>query len=209
MQIKKFLLAAAVSLTLATPAAAAPVVLTEDFSDYPSFVSGWFGANSNALPYNRFDLTDRGANTTGWTASDGELGPNGEYNSTRVDIRFDQSFAQQLLSFQFDVLSYNSQLLEFYDVSGNVLFSHKLSPVQGPPYDFAQANYTRYLVNSSNGIAGFSLLPFGGEGNVSFDNLVATAVPEPGTWLSMLLGFGLLGSRLRRWKTAQQQTRFA
>ena len=69
------------------------------------------------------------------------------------------------------------------------------------PFDFAQSNYTRHTVNSTTGIAGFSLRPFGGELNVSFDNLLAitaSPVPEPGTWLTMLLGFGVIGSTLRR-----------
>jgi hypothetical protein len=36
---------------------------------------------------------------------------------------------------------------------------------------------------------------------VSFDNLLAitaSPVPEPSTWLTMLLGFGVIGSTLRR-----------
>jgi hypothetical protein len=193
--------AAALSALLALPTAANGAVLTEDFTDYAGFKSRWFGANSNALPYHQLTLSDRGANGTGWSAKDGEFDPHGEYNSTRVDIRFKQAFAQQLTSFSFDVLSYNDQLLQFYDLAGNVLFSHQLAPISGTPFDFAQSNYTRHTVNSTTGIAGFSLRPFGGELNVSFDNLLAitaSPVPEPGTWLTMLLGFGVIGSTLRR-----------
>jgi hypothetical protein len=125
MFTRKAFAAAAHSPLLVLPNAARAAVLSEDFTEYAGFKSRWFGANSNALPYNRFDLADRGANGTGWSASDGEFGPNGEYNSTRVDIRFNQAFAQQLTSFSFDVLSYNDQLLQFYDLAGNVLFSQQ------------------------------------------------------------------------------------
>lgn len=116
MFTRKAFAAAALSALLALRTAANAAVLTEDFTDYAGFKSRWFGANSNALPYYQFDLSDRGANGTGWSAKDGEFGPNGEYNSTGVDIRFTQGFAQQLTSFSFDVLSYNDQFLQFYDL---------------------------------------------------------------------------------------------
>jgi hypothetical protein len=35
-------------------------------------------------------------------------------------------------------------------------------------------------------------------GNVLLGGLVLTAVPEPGTWAMMLLGFGAVGAALRR-----------
>lgn len=199
MHLKTALLAAALAFTAAVPASAAPTrTFTESFDvDFAGWKARWFGANSNALPANPLDLSERGNNTTGWTAKDGDIGPDGVFNGTRTDIRFNNAFAEKLLSFEFDVLSYNDQLLEFYDTDGNVLFSQQLTPISGPPFDFADANYTRYLVTSTNGIAGFSLLPFGSEGNVSFDDLVAVAVPEPATWLSMILGFGLLGGASR------------
>lgn len=202
------ILLGALALGATVPAAAADTVTyTENFDvDFAGWKTRWFGANSNALPYSQFNPNERGNNVTGWTAMDGEYGPNGEYNSTRVDIRFNRSFAVRLQDFEFDVLSYNSQLLEFYDLDGKVIFAQQLQPVIGPPYDFANANYTHFAVTSANGIAGFSLLPFGSEGNVSFDNLVAVAaVPEPATWLSLILGFGIGGASLRRHRAAKRQ----
>lgn len=193
-------LLATIFVAAATPALAVDTVTyTEDFTtDYAGWKTRWFGANSNAKRYSDFDFNERGNNVTGWTAADGEYGADGQPNGTRVDIGFNRSFAARLQSFSFDVLSYNDQRLEFYDLDGNVIFLQQLTPVQGPPFDFAQENYTRYTVTSTNGIAGFSLLPFGSEGNVSFDNLVAVAaVPEPATWLSMILGFGFAGAALR------------
>jgi len=41
------------------------------------------------------------------------------------------------------------------------------------------------------------------EDAVGIDNLMAVAVPEPETWLTMLTGLGLLGWRLRRNRTRQ------
>lgn len=37
------------------------------------------------------------------------------------------------------------------------------------------------------------------------DNVSMGAVPEPGTWLTMLLGFGVVGTAMRRRKTARPQ----
>ncbi len=208
MRLKTLFLSAALTFAAVTPASAADTVTyTEAFDvDFAGWKSRWFGANSNALPFNPLDLSERGNNVTGWTAKDGDLGPDGQFNGTRTDIRFNAPFAARLQSFEFDVLSYNDQRLEFYDVDGAVLFVQQLTPVAGPPFDFADDKYTRYLVTSTNGIAGFSLLPFGSEGNVSFDDLVAVAaVPEPATWLSMILGFGLAGGALRSRRAVKRQ----
>jgi hypothetical protein len=209
MRLKTALLAALFVSAAAPAMAVDTVTYTEDFDvDFAGWKSRWFGANSNALPYNPLNPAERGNNVTGWTAYDGEFAPDGTYNSTRVDIRFGKSFAARLQSFSFDVLSYNSQRLEFYDLAGNVIFTQQLAPVDGPPFDFADSKYTRFTVTSANGIAGFSLLPFGSEGNVSFDDLVAVAaVPEPSAWLSMILGFGFAGGALRSRRSIRQAVR--
>ena len=42
-----------------------------------------------------------------------------------------------------------------------------------------------------------------------FDNVAVAAVPEPGIWAMMLLGFAAIGFSLRRRDSAQQRVRFA
>jgi hypothetical protein len=60
------------------------------------------------------------------------------------------------------------------------------------------------IVGSAPGTGDFSA-PGGGGGTATFPTLqprelvpVTSAVPEPGTWATMLTGFGLIGWRLRR-----------
>ena len=62
--------------------------------------------------------------------------------------------------------------------------------------------YYLYSVTAANGVnPGLSELSFEGD-------LVA-AVPEPATWALMILGFGIVGSALRRRRRAQVRFSFA
>jgi hypothetical protein len=178
-------------------------VLTESF-DSPNFAdwqSRWFGQNSNAKPIFS-NPNDRGNNVTGLTIYDGNRD-----DGNAVRIFFNAAFAATITNFSFDMLNYTSgldQLLEVFDKDGNKLFGTVLPVVPQDPsadngsnngFDFADSKYTRYSVDSTNGIGGFRILPFGSEGNVSIDDLSATiaAVPEPSTWAMMILGFAGVG----------------
>jgi hypothetical protein len=199
---------AALALFAATaPAQAA--VFTEGF-DSPNFASwkdGWFGQNSNAAVSNNGGPEGRGNNLTGLTLSDGN--PD---DGRQINFRFNADFGATITDFAFDLLNYTSgltQIITVFDIAGNTLFSTDLAVVAQDPsadngsnngYDFADSKYTRFSVNSTNGIGGFSILPFGSEGNVSIDDLVVTtaAVPEPATWAMMIGGFALVGASMRR-----------
>ncbi len=178
-------------------------VLTESF-DGPNFAgwqSRWFGQNSNAKPF-LSDPNDRGNNVTGLTIYDGNLD-----DGRSINILFNAAFAATITNFSFDLLNYASgidQILEVFDKDGNKLFGTVLAVVPQDPsadngsnngYDFADSKYTRYSVDSTNGIGGFRILPFGSEGNVSIDDLSVSvaAVPEPSTWAMMILGFAGVG----------------
>ncbi len=66
---------------------------------------------------------------------------------------------------------------------------------------------------TANGITRFALYQPNqccGDGvlfdNLSFDSAVTAAVPEPGTWAMMLLGFGFVGGAMRSAKRRQKVT---
>lgn len=177
----------------AVPARAEMVVLTEAFdAPFGAWEERWFGQNSNATRF-FFDPNERGNNVTGLTIFDGNLD-----DGRAARIFFDAGFAGKIRNFSFDILSYNVQTLDVFDLDGTSLLNVTLTATDGPPFDFAQSNYTRFSVDSANGIGGFSLLPFGAEGNVSIDNLSVTAVPEPTSWAMLVAGFGALGAAMRR-----------
>lgn len=177
---------------LATAAQASAGVLTESFdAPYAGWESRWFAQNSNAARV-FYDANDRGNNGTGLTIFDGN-----PFDGGQVRIFFDTDFAKTIRNFSFDILGYNQQTLDVFDIDGNSLLNVVIEPVAGPPYDFADSNYIRFSVDSTNGIGGFSLLPFGGEYNFSIDDLAAT-VPEPATWALLIGGFGAVGTAMRR-----------
>jgi hypothetical protein len=202
---------------LAFLAVAAPVqaeVYTEDFNaaDFNAWKSGWFGQNSNAKSIDPFAI-DRGNNVTGLTLFDGNID-----DGRQINFLFNADFGATITNFSFDLLNYTSglaQTMRVFDIAGNTLFETILDVVAQDPladngsnngYDFADSKYTRYSINSTNGIGGFSVLPFGSEGNLSIDDLQVTtasvaAVPEPASWAMMIGGLGLVGAMLRRRQT--------
>jgi PEP-CTERM motif len=87
----------------------------------------------------------------------------------------------------------NSQF-SIFDGLGNVLFSSGPITVQGSTPSLFTGSWS-----STTGIG----ISFGPDGyNVGIDNIdysfaSAAAVPEPATWLMMLLGFGVIGTSVR------------
>lgn len=194
-------------------------VLTENF-DGPNFAgwqSRWFGQNSNAKPF-LFDPNDRGNNVTGLTIYDGNID-----DGRAVNILFNATFGASITNFSFDMLNYTSGLdqnLVVFDMNGNTLLSTVLPVVPQDPsadngsnngFDFADSKYTRYSIDSTNGVGGFRITPFGSEGNVSIDDLSVNiaAVPEPSTWAMMILGFAGVSFMAYRRREKQSSLRNA
>jgi hypothetical protein len=97
----------------------------------------------------------------------------------------------------FDVLSFDITfaesdfvaLLEGFDQNGAVLNSLAVSSTLGT-----------VNVAGFNGVHTLRIGNFGS--HMSIDNFtISAAVPEPATWVTMLLGFGLAGAALRRART--------
>lgn len=190
-------------LALVATLACAPVqaaIYTENFdTDFAQWKTRWFGQNTNATNFVS-DLAYRGNNVTGLSVDDGNF-----FDGGAIRVTFNDDIAGLLTGLSFDLLAFNQQTLVVFDKDGNELTSYQV-PVTGgpvnPPFfteaDYAQSAYSPFSITSTNGIGGFSFLPFGAAGNFSIDNIVVSAVPEPTTWAMMIGGFGMIGGAMRR-----------
>jgi Protein of unknown function (DUF642)/PEP-CTERM motif len=80
-----------------------------------------------------------------------------------------------------------------FPVSYTVIGSNSSSNMQ-----WQQVSYT-FLAGSSSALLSLAGSPANGPYGLAVDNFsIAAAVPEPASWLMMILGFGLVGAGLRR-----------
>ncbi|WP_419814060.1 PEPxxWA-CTERM sorting domain-containing protein [Glacieibacterium sp.] len=205
MRFLKTCVSALALLTAVTGAQAANLV--ENFNEpFVGWESRWFGAETSAVNYyvseqGPSNADYRGApDHSGLVLSDGDSYRDGG-NYGQILISFSSSFGASLKSFSMDVASAlpNSTLF-FYDMQGATIASFVLPGSPLSPY-YTPTSYTNVSVTSTNGIGGFSFTDFA-QGNTIIDNLAAATVPEPASWAMMVLGFGAIGSALRRRKTA-------
>jgi hypothetical protein len=207
--MRKFIAIAALSLFSASPAGAA-VTLT--FEGIPNLgpVGAFYGPDYVFSPAT-IAVIDSDSGGTGSIAN--EPSPNTtmaflDANNALLNVTngFDTGFS-------FFYSSATAATVSVYDAlngTGNLLASLNLSAQYnnncvGDPTG-AYCNWTAVGVNFSG--TAYSI-NFGGTANFStFDNITfgsATpgtgAVPEPGTWAMMLLGFGAIGLAMRRRRT--------
>jgi hypothetical protein len=81
-----------------------------------------------------------------------------------------------------------------YQPTGNIFLAGTSANVGGAVYTLTNFSFRRTLGNS---VSQFSTTP-GGDPNDYSGSFAFTAVPEPGTWAMMLLGFGAVGYSMRR-----------
>lgn len=149
---------------------------TEAFeASFPTWESGWLGANSNLQNYYGVG-GDRGNNPDGLWIQDG-LSLD---NETR--ITFAAAFGQTLTSLSLDIATYRDDLhLEIFDSLGVILGSWYVAPTNGAYTD--PGLYMGFGIQSISGVGGFRLLGTGIEGNTSIDNVIAISgapvVPGP------------------------------
>lgn len=99
------------------------------------------------------------------------------------------------LLFDFDHIGYNYLLLSGTNSVGQSLFyclqSNGCSTLLGPSSDYIQ--YQNGLISKSDIMNSFG------------SQIIATSAPEPTTWYLLTLGFGIIGSTLRRRKIIEEQ----
>lgn len=194
----RHLLAAALAAAIAAPAAAVPVIYPNHGTQAPA--PGAFTAAVNGTVYGYYTGARGGYTVLAGLRLNGVDGPPGLNNQqvpygTRFD--FGRVYAGTPLVFFIDVLT-----------TGDRFYSDPALNPDGVNHVWTQ------LYGGDNAVpAGFNLafedLRGGGDFNYRDHSFVigvqSGAVPEPGTWLLMVAGFGLVGVSVRR-RTAATAT---
>ena len=213
--MRKFALTAAAALTIALSSGANAAISvsvtpgTPVYSgptptyDFDATVAPHTGGAVVTLPN-----TSAHAQPVGSTGNYYSVGPTDGEPGTIDLSSFGDIFSISLLWGSVD--SYNT--LTFIDGLGNALAGGTFvgndifNPANGDQTDPNTNPLVTFYFTGADGanVAGISLTS-NGTNAFETDNYAINAVPEPGTWAMMLLGFGALGFAMRRRKSALPQ----
>lgn len=220
----RYILASLVALALTVPAQAA-TVLSDNFntenggnsalnySGFANFVSNG-GGDVDLVKSGDFGITCSGS----CVDLDGSPGPGQLFSSASyafaagdlVTLGFDVGGSQRGGAGDiFNVGFIFSGLQSYSNLSGTGLFSSlsgsgSALQIGGSTFVAGNAAFTTSTISFIAGAAGSTLIAFNSPSvdnvgplldNVSLD---IAAVPEPATWAMMIMGFGLVGSAMRR-----------
>jgi hypothetical protein len=98
--------------------------------------------------------------------------------------------------------------LTFKDLNGLVVASYSgdqlYPPAAGDQFDEAANREFYFTFDASDKVTEVDFNSY--DYSFEFDNVFASAVPEPGVWLMMIAGFGLVGGMMRRRPGVSAQT---
>jgi hypothetical protein len=225
--MRKIIAGAAFSaLTLAAPASAATQIFTENFEGVPNGSGGTIGASgsgftfvNNAGPWKAGPGENRGIELQ-WGGVAGAPASNGGNVFVELDTNGNSSMFYKLATsgvFTLDFLySPRPNVLAISNVIELWLDNTLLGTYTGPVFGKnATTSWSQKSV-SFTGFAGQNLIfKAAGTGDSLggyIDNttlILNSAVPEPGTWMLMILGLGAVGFAMRRRQKAVVDFKFA
>jgi hypothetical protein len=192
--MRRFLLAAASAISFAVMAPTAHAAITIDFSEYGS------GTNySDLITKEGFWFTNNSGFRTPIPLADADP------VNTAVANRLpgDYTLVSRYAGGTFDLISMDLGDRLNIGAGGSVDFFFSNGDTVSRLVDFSSGLNT--VTFNESGIEWFAFLPNTSGplfGTVQFDNIVvdnlSSAVPEPATWMTMILGFFGLGAMLRR-----------
>ncbi len=177
------------AMMIATPAKAEIVVL-----DFEEFSGPLLQPLPNPYIEDGFQLVSdgatvetSGANNTVFYAA-GETGTltradGGLFSLKSIDLR--DHFLANALAVTFFALDENSDIVSEVQIPGTFLNTFEFGD------DFSRVFGVQWRQGSSGGF-------FSPDRRHNFDNITVMAIPEPSTWIMMILGFGLVALRLQR-----------
>ncbi len=197
----RYLIAAA-ALGLSLPAQAATTVYTEDFDSYPASQVPWNGSgvwstggSVDLVRSGEFNLTCVSGNCVDLT------GDRAGSLSRIIDLAAGlYSLTFQFTGNQLDGIGGQPNIRPpaSFEVSFNGVTS-TVGPLANNSTAFQTFSATYNVLNDGPVTLSFTQLPGGDQFRGSIiDSIAIAAVPEPTTWALMILGFGMVGSALRR-----------
>ncbi len=197
----------ALSLGLASPALAASNIVTN--GGFDSGLSGWTVSPNTTEIYAADGNVYSSCCGTGALASQTDafaaFGGGSVANvSTLSQALLTIPGQDYTLSFDLTALGGGSQNFSASLFDGSTLLGSLISTATaGQPFSTYSLNF--FATSASTNLV-FNVTPFGTGAGDSIDpildNVSVSAAPEPATWAMMILGFGLIGSALRRRRTA-------